>query len=974
MKKLLLLLVVLLAYAKAYAVPAYPYPVTITQPDGSSLTIMGQGDEFFHFTTTADGFTIVKNDEGFYTYAQLVDNKLQPTQYVAHDTAERTASENAYLDTVDKFIFEVSEEMAARKARQNVAVKESYSYYKNFKGLVILINFSDLKFMRSDANDLYTHMLNDENYQGYRNEDGSYNQQGAMFYGSVRDYFNANSAGMFAPHFDVVGPVDIDMKSTDVHSTSYGGLMASKAVQAADSLINYADYDADQNGTVDMIFFIAAGYGANYSGNSSNYLWPHKSSLAYYNVPALDGMKFGTYACSVEIYGLESNANKIIDGIGTVCHEFSHVLGLPDLYDTNYATGGTSHHPGSWDVMAGGSYNQYSRYPVGYSAFEKFRSGFIQIPTITGSNSYKLGELQETNEAFILKTPVAKEYFIFENRQQKGWDRYLPGHGMIVARVDSTSTSPWSSNRVNADATHNYYELLRAGGTTTDDLNSDPFPGTESVRAITNSTAANLKTWDGTENNYMVANIRESNGSVYFDVMKYDELTTLVEDFETMGATSTSGATGVEGRFCKWDFTKCNVVEPTDSTLIQGKYGVATKKPCIIATTDPVTSNPFMVSFYVNNPTTSDSKFKLQYKPVGEDTWKDATPADVTLSSKSATDLSFLIPEYGPKYIRIYQSSGSSSAKCYIDNVTFYCSKGIYVNEANFPDESFRLWVSEHIKGAEDGYLTNEELAAVTDINIYPQCVDNLSGIEYFQNLKSLNCTDAGVSDLNVSKNLLLEKLDCSKNFLTTLNLTCNTELTELNCAYNELATLNVAKNTKLASLLCNDNHLQQLDLTGLSTLSTFNGDAQTDTLKAALKMVDGASQYVVTMSSDFVNDKAKGLYVTDVNNAVLTDTVASKAGNYFVMPRNESPKSFGYKYMTNNADKALSVTIVPVYALIGDVNNDGAVDTSDITALINKILGKNSYDDGVCDVNGNGAVDTSDIAALINLILGTEG
>ena len=519
MKKVLFVAFFALAtILQAAAVPVYPHPVEIKQPDGTTLTIQGYGDEFHHFFTTADGYTVVQNEQGYYVYAQVAGDALQPTEVVAHDAGQRDVAENAFLSMQSKMQYAEAAERSANKARKAVATRESSSYYKNFRGLVILVNFNDKQFTRSDAQEFYTHMLNDENYAGYKNENGTTNTYGNMFIGGVRDYYNANSNGIFVPQFDVVGPVTVDMGAKDVQSTSNVAPLWRGAITALDSIVDFSKYDADGDGTVDMVFFLVAGYGANYSGNNSNYLWPHKSSLFYDAIPTCDGKNFGTYACSTELYGWESQRTKIIDGIGTICHEFSHVLGLPDLYDTDYTTNGSSHDPGAWDVMANGSYNQYGRLPVGYSAFERYASGFLNFPVISAEGKYTLRELQQYHEGFILKTPVAKEFFILENRQQTGWDQQLPGHGMVVARVDSTSTSIWQSNKVNAYSSHNYYELLRAGGGTSGAASSDPFPGTKKVTTITNSTTANLKTWAGKDNDYVIKNITESSGTISFEV------------------------------------------------------------------------------------------------------------------------------------------------------------------------------------------------------------------------------------------------------------------------------------------------------------------------------------------------------------------------------------------------------------------------------------------------------------------------
>ncbi len=668
MKKFALLLICLMAMFRASAVPAYPYPVTVTQPDGSTLVIQGHGDEFYHFTTTADGYTIVKNDAGYYVYAQLQNNRLTPTDRIARNQAERTANDVSFLETTGKMLIEKANNDGARKSRRKVATKESDSYYKNFRGLVILVNFSDRKFSRSDAHSVYDHMFNDVNYKGYKNENGTSNRYGSMFIGGVRDYFSQNSMGKFAPQFDVVGPVEVDMKSTEVNGNKNAWVVFAQAIANLSSTVDFSKYDADGDGYVDMMYFIVAGYGANYSGNNDAYLWPHKWSLEYVDVPAYNGKRMGKYACSVELYGWESNNQTILDGIGTVCHEFSHVLGLPDEYDTDYEAGGQSHDPGQWSVMAGGSYSQLGRLPVGYSAFQRYASGFLTPKVITNTGKFELNPMQENNEAYMLKTPVDKEFFLLENRQQTGWDAMLPGHGMLVFRVDSTNLEVWESNKVNATPSHNYYELLRAGNSTSGAQASDPFPGTSNIMTLNNSTTPSLCTWNGTYNTFGLTEITETNGVIHFKVNKEGYVEMLVEDFETMGSTSATGSTNVRGRFCSWNFTKCGVAAPGKDAC-DGTYSVAMKKPSAITTAEPITINPFMISVYFFNPTSTTAKFKVQYS-IDKTEWEDLGEVNVQTSAEGKA--SFKMPTLSePAYFRVSQVGGSTTAKVYVDNISF---------------------------------------------------------------------------------------------------------------------------------------------------------------------------------------------------------------------------------------------------------------------------------------------------------------
>ena len=200
----------------------------------------------------------------------------------------------------------------------------------------------------TSPSDFYDALVNTHDFTGYTN--------GSSFVsmtGSVRDYFYDNSNHIFDPSFDIVGPVDVNLSCTYPQSTANSDQLFHAVLAAADPLVDFSKYDSDHDGYVDMVFFLVAGFSASYGGNNENYLWPHMYYLYY--APPRDGKRFGLYACSTEFSGWEGYGPRYYDigGIGTFCHEFGHVLGLPDLYDTDYSgSGGESNDPGEWDVMA----------------------------------------------------------------------------------------------------------------------------------------------------------------------------------------------------------------------------------------------------------------------------------------------------------------------------------------------------------------------------------------------------------------------------------------------------------------------------------------------------------------------------------------------------------------------------------------------------------------------------------------------
>lgn len=661
---ILSLLVILAALAiKLHAVPAYPYPVVVNQPDGSSITLIGHGDEFYNFNTTADGYTVLKNNDGFWVYATKNEAALAPSNVVAHDAVSRTDAEKAFVATLQPRMLDETAVAQSKKvrAKEHAPAKISNNY-KNYRGLIILINFNDKQFTRTDAAEHWHHVFNDKNYTGYTNEDGSANAYG-KFTGSVNDYFRDNSDGIFDPSFDVVGPYTVNYSVLDGH-TKYRTIFADAVKQAYNDGVDMSKYDTNGDKTVEMVYFIVAGHGSNTTGNNSGYLWPHKSSLQV----KVGNYWVTTYASSTELRGSENTT--VLDGIGTVCHEFTHVLGFPDLYDINYETDGQSHHPGEWDVMAGGSYHNNSRTPAGYTAFERYALGFKTPKTITGPMECTLNALGTSGDAYILRTPVAKEYFILENRQPTKWDYYLPGTGMLVARVDSTES--WSRG-VNINPEHNHYELVRAGCSKSGSDGTDPFPGSLHVSLITNDTQANIKNWNGTRNQYNIMAIKESsNGVVTFKVVKEDGIQKLVEDFEEMPVTAASGAKNIEGRFANWDFTKSNVATAPDS-LINGLHAVVMKKPSAITMTTPINKKPYMVTANVANTGSLEAKFVLYYSVDNGETWTAINDAGGIAAKKSLVTMSWNIPEVdAPVMFRLNQTSGSTTAKNYLDDFSIF--------------------------------------------------------------------------------------------------------------------------------------------------------------------------------------------------------------------------------------------------------------------------------------------------------------
>lgn len=180
-------------------------------------------------------------------------------------------------------------------------------------------------------------------------------------------------------------------------------------------------------------------------GGGPNTIWPHEYSLDEWGRPelSLDGVKINTYACSNEV-----NGSSEIEGIGTICHEFSHCMGLPDLYDTFY---NGNFGMGQWDILSNGGWNDGGFQPAGYTSYEKMVCGWLQ-PEVLGDEAAEIASMKPLSMnggAYIIYNKAdSNEYYLLENRQPAGWDASLPGRGLLVLHVDYDQ-DVWEHNYVN---------------------------------------------------------------------------------------------------------------------------------------------------------------------------------------------------------------------------------------------------------------------------------------------------------------------------------------------------------------------------------------------------------------------------------------------------------------------------------------------------------------------------------------------
>lgn len=392
---------------------------TIKLIDGTEVKVELVGDEHGHWYQAADGkcYTQIAVDKDVF-------QRVDASELMNAASARRAA--------------------ANQRRRQVFGDKPAQPIVGEKKGLVILVQYKDIKFQDGNNKATFLKVLNEENYK-----EGN-------FKGSVKDYFKAQSDGKFILDFDVVGPIDLphDRKYYGGNNGYTGddlrpGEMAATAILAVKDSVDFKKYDWDGDNEVDQVYILYAGNGAADS-HVSEAIWPHEWKLSYSEYRkslTIDGMKIDTYAC-----GSELNGSNQISGIGTFCHEFSHCLGYPDFYDTAANGSGGNYGMGSWDLMDNGSYNGNGYVPAGYTSYERMFAGWITPIELKNDTVVSdMAAINKQGDAYVIYNQGNEnEYYLLEARFKNDWDAQIPGAGgLLVLHVDYDPSS-WRSNQVNA--------------------------------------------------------------------------------------------------------------------------------------------------------------------------------------------------------------------------------------------------------------------------------------------------------------------------------------------------------------------------------------------------------------------------------------------------------------------------------------------------------------------------------------------
>ena len=514
------IMVLLLCSVKSWAVPACPYPIEITQPDGSALTIVQKGDEFVSWIETTDGFSIVKNADGIFEYATLNGTgNVVPSGVRVREVPERTASEAAFVTSISKTsirakYYEAAQDKTMQLRTSKVSTTARSPVVGTKKVLCILMDFTDRPF--SQAQNGFDDLMNQ----------AGYNANSAQ--GSVKDYYMENSYGQLNLEITVVGPYTADYNMAYYGADILGANgnrvgdvrpqeLITEAVQKADPYVDYADYDNDGDGYVDILHVIFAGYGQE-AGGVTDAIWSHKWQIPEIQ---LDNKLISTYSCSPELKG---NSGSEITTIGVVCHELGHVLGAADFYGSNSFSGS-----GDWDLMANGSWNgawflnATGSCPAHINPYQKIQFGWITPQTLTaGTPVSNMPPAATDPDVYKIMANIDDdEHYLLENRQQTGFDTWLPGHGLLIWHIAANV----ASSTPNYNHPQQVYPICADCITAIPDNNpisygynissaGCPFPGTSGKTAFTDTSIPQAFTWEDLVGiSRPITNISENNTS-----------------------------------------------------------------------------------------------------------------------------------------------------------------------------------------------------------------------------------------------------------------------------------------------------------------------------------------------------------------------------------------------------------------------------------------------------------------------------
>lgn len=516
MKKIFSTLILSAFCLASFAAPAEKCKKTVSLFDGTPVEVTFWGDEYGCFYMDKDGRMLEPVGKGDYF------------RYAEYD-----------LQTAVQKVARVRKNAVAARIGANIIPKGTY------KVPVILVQFQDKSFSVAEGQEAVNSFY-DKYCNGTRNGQ-NYTEGGSS--GAVRDYFAAQSDSTLFWDFDVIGPVTLDKKAAyygedqgeniDVNISDFYTEALAKALQLRS---DWSVYDSNLDGMVDMVFFLYAGMGQANGGDAST-IWPKETN----GKMQVGDLFFAVSACCNELRGIKDDKGVVVgstvDGIGIMCHEMSHVLGLPDFYNTLHNSFGMDY----WSVMDYGYFTNNGKTPGSYNGYERDFMGWRKLVELKEPQTVHMKSLEDGGVAYkIVNDQNPDEYYVLHNMQPKGWDTKLSslGHGMLVTHVDYDADI-WNTNQVNADIYHQRMTIIPANNKLIGNFNAEstaelrdalaghPYPGNSGNTALTDESVPAAEVYRGEFMGKPIKQIEERDGVVSFKFMPLATLATPVLDEAT---------------------------------------------------------------------------------------------------------------------------------------------------------------------------------------------------------------------------------------------------------------------------------------------------------------------------------------------------------------------------------------------------------------------------------------------------------
>ncbi len=531
---LILAVCTLIASINTSGKPAWKGTLTLRQPDGTSISAKLTGDEYAHVMTDLEGNALTQNGDGYWCYAFYStdgiihssgivaggDRKALPSaKQIPYATLSRIAAERRLSRTTD-----LSAKRYAIHPSENDETESDSSNVKTNHCLILLAEFSDVKM--TYAADKFDGLINGEN-------------------GSALKYFEDQFHEDANISFEI-GPLVTLSKTHNYYGKNENGkndVNAPQAVAEACRLaeksgVDFSRFDDDGDGVVDHIYLFVAGKDEA-EGGGENCIWSYTWNLEDAGIKlTLGGKRIGKYSISSEL-GLRSNGKYLFTTIGTFCHEFSHSLGLVDMYDTDLeSSGGKSKCLwGSTALMDRGNFNNEGKTPPYYNAIDRDMLGTGK-PEELKEGQYVLEPISENGRYLKYNTPNPGEYYLIECRSNSSWDSFTGGKGLAIYHIDksgndtgwspiyernATAAERWISNEVNCRPLHECAQMIQAYEKA-EEVSQVFWPFARN-NAFSSQTSPAFKFWDGTSSPLAITEIMTAGDKIAFRVIKSEDTT-----------------------------------------------------------------------------------------------------------------------------------------------------------------------------------------------------------------------------------------------------------------------------------------------------------------------------------------------------------------------------------------------------------------------------------------------------------------